>query len=227
MDVENKTNSCPHTQIDISKKREIISCDNLSFPWNQDPRGYFLVKIEEDLIKCDMETLDKTLGVKTEELTDTLKETSISDEAKVSDKAIIGPGVQIKGKSVIEDGVKLYRTIVDNSTIRKDSKVTRSVVINSQTGINANIISSAVINSSFGDNSNLECARMENSKVAENLLMSAYGELNSVTADKSCRIGSSVSNATVKSNLMSMHMAGTVNNIEVLSFLTKSLLFQS
>ena len=52
MDVENKTNSCPHTQIDISKEREIISCDNLSFPWNQDPRGYFLVKIEEDLIKC-------------------------------------------------------------------------------------------------------------------------------------------------------------------------------
>ncbi len=174
-------------------------------------------KNEEDLIKCDMETLDKTLGVKTEELTDTLKETSISDEAKVSDKAIIGPGVQIKGKSVIEDGVKLYRTIVDNSTIKKDSKVTRSVVINSQTGINANIVSSAVINSSFGDNSNLECARMENSKVAENLLMSAYGELNSVSAEKSCRIGSSVSNATVKSNLMSMHMAGTVNNIEVLS----------
>jgi len=51
--MENKqTLTCPFQKIDINNKRQIINCDKLSFPWNQDPNGYFLVKIKEDAIFC-------------------------------------------------------------------------------------------------------------------------------------------------------------------------------
>ncbi len=43
---------CPHSEIKINNKREIIYSDNLLFPWKQDPYGYFLVKIENSLICC-------------------------------------------------------------------------------------------------------------------------------------------------------------------------------
>ena len=43
---------CPIQEINIKEDRKIIKTDELSFPWNQDPNGYFLVKIENDFIKC-------------------------------------------------------------------------------------------------------------------------------------------------------------------------------
>jgi len=49
-----KTDSCPIQKIEINQEREIINCDQLSFPWNQDSNGYFLVKIdnENEIICC-------------------------------------------------------------------------------------------------------------------------------------------------------------------------------
>ena len=43
---------CPTNKINISEDRKIINCDNLEFPWKQDPNGYFLVKIENKEICC-------------------------------------------------------------------------------------------------------------------------------------------------------------------------------
>lgn len=43
---------CPIVPIDISKNREILDCDFLEFPWKRDPNGYFLVKIEGEIICC-------------------------------------------------------------------------------------------------------------------------------------------------------------------------------
>ena len=43
---------CPIHPIDISEDREIVNCDKIEFPWRQDPKGYFLVKIEDSMIKC-------------------------------------------------------------------------------------------------------------------------------------------------------------------------------
>lgn len=43
---------CPQHKIEISENRELVNCDNKTFPWKQDPNGYFLVKIEDGLIKC-------------------------------------------------------------------------------------------------------------------------------------------------------------------------------
>ncbi|RLI97543.1 MAG: hypothetical protein DRO99_02885 [Candidatus Aenigmatarchaeota archaeon] len=38
--------------IEIPEDREIVMCDEKEHPWNQDPNGYFLVKLENGLICC-------------------------------------------------------------------------------------------------------------------------------------------------------------------------------
>jgi len=43
---------CPYHKIKIPENREIVKTDKLKFPWKQDPRGYFLVKIKNDQIYC-------------------------------------------------------------------------------------------------------------------------------------------------------------------------------
>ena len=53
-----QTKNCPFQEIKFQQDREIIYSDNLTFPWNQDPKGYFLVKIEEDMLCCGFVTHD-------------------------------------------------------------------------------------------------------------------------------------------------------------------------
>mgnify|MGYP001617788204 CR=1 FL=1 len=43
---------CPEEPIKMSKERTIINADKQSYPWPSDPKGYFLVKIEDGLICC-------------------------------------------------------------------------------------------------------------------------------------------------------------------------------
>lgn len=43
--------NCPKFEIE-TKNREILYTDNLTFPWKQDPKGYFLVKIENEILCC-------------------------------------------------------------------------------------------------------------------------------------------------------------------------------
>ena len=43
---------CPFKPINIPDNRKIIDCDKLNFKWNQDNKGYFLVKIEKGKICC-------------------------------------------------------------------------------------------------------------------------------------------------------------------------------
>ncbi len=45
-------NKCPFHKIEIPENREIVETDKLKFSWKQDPKGYFLVKIEKDQICC-------------------------------------------------------------------------------------------------------------------------------------------------------------------------------
>lgn len=47
-----KENKCPFHPIDISEEREIVNTDSLEFPWTQDKNGYFLVKVEKEIICC-------------------------------------------------------------------------------------------------------------------------------------------------------------------------------
>ena len=43
---------CPEELVKIAKDRTIINVDKKNYPWPSDPKGYFLVKIENGLICC-------------------------------------------------------------------------------------------------------------------------------------------------------------------------------
>jgi hypothetical protein len=45
---------CPFHPIDIPDDREVVLCDSKEYPWKQDTRGYFLVRLDRDagLIEC-------------------------------------------------------------------------------------------------------------------------------------------------------------------------------
>jgi len=47
-----KLKKCPLHPVDIPEDREAIETDGLKFPWKQDPKGYFLVKIKDGQICC-------------------------------------------------------------------------------------------------------------------------------------------------------------------------------
>jgi len=49
---------CPCAPIEIPSDREIVDCNDLEFKWEQDPKGYFLVKIDNNIIQCGFCTTD-------------------------------------------------------------------------------------------------------------------------------------------------------------------------
>jgi len=56
-------NACPTQEIEIKQDRKIIHTDNLTFPWNQDPKGYFLVKIENNKMHCGFVTKNHKMQI--------------------------------------------------------------------------------------------------------------------------------------------------------------------
>ncbi|MFH1917043.1 MAG: hypothetical protein ABIJ21_07310 [Nanoarchaeota archaeon] len=43
---------CPFHPIDIPEDREIVNTDDKTYQWKMDPKGYFLVKIQDGNICC-------------------------------------------------------------------------------------------------------------------------------------------------------------------------------
>ncbi|MEK6898197.1 MAG: hypothetical protein AABX28_02455 [Nanoarchaeota archaeon] len=43
---------CPSSPIEISPRRKIIFTDGKKYPWHQNRKGYFLVKIENEVLCC-------------------------------------------------------------------------------------------------------------------------------------------------------------------------------
>ena len=50
--MKSKKQTCPTSPIKISQKRKIILTDGKKYPWRQDRKGYFLVKIQDGKIHC-------------------------------------------------------------------------------------------------------------------------------------------------------------------------------
>ena len=45
-------NKCPLHPIEVPEDREVIFSDGKEYPWKRDPKGYFLVKIENGMLCC-------------------------------------------------------------------------------------------------------------------------------------------------------------------------------
>lgn len=43
---------CPAHDITIPDDREVVDCDAKKYPWRQDPKGYFLVRLRGGKIEC-------------------------------------------------------------------------------------------------------------------------------------------------------------------------------
>ena len=171
---------------------------------------------ENDLLQCNQPPLEHSLGASEEELFSTLSDTTISNEASVSKNAFIGPGVQIKGKSVVGDNVWLYRTVVDNCKINKGAHITRCALHNSRIGEKTEVTSTSIKNSSIGNNSNISCGQIESSTISANAKINPFAKIHSTRIAKPCIIGTTIFGSEADSILMSYHMPGYVSGLKVL-----------
>ena len=170
---------------------------------------------EETLSACDMEPLPRTLGATDEELAPALGETTISEEATVSETATLGPGVQIRGASRVGDGAWLCNTVLDNGTVEAGARLTRSLVRSSQIGRGASVVSASVTESSVAAESSVTCARIASSTLAGVARVSPYGSIEDAQLGFPFIVGSCIRGARVDSTLMSYHMPGQVEGLIV------------
>ena len=52
MPIKNKNQFCPTFPIKVSSDCKVVFTDAKKFPWRQDKKGYFLVKIEGGFLHC-------------------------------------------------------------------------------------------------------------------------------------------------------------------------------
>ena len=170
---------------------------------------------EEALSACDMEPLNRSLGVKVEELAPILGDTTVSPEAIVSDTATIGPGVQILGASKVEDGAWLCHAVLDNATVEAGGRLTRSVARCSKIGRGASVLSSHVTNSFVAAQSSVTCARIAFSSLAGIARVSPYASIEYSKLSHPCIVGTTIRGSRVGSTFMSYHMPGQVEGLIV------------
>ena len=169
---------------------------------------------EEAMLAASHAPLSHRLGVDAAALGETLAEPSISSEAAVSPDAFVGPGVCIKGRSVVEAGARLWRSVIDNTSIGAGTLVMRSILEASEAGAGASVVSSDVRRTSVGAGSSIACAHVHRSRLPEHSIVSPFGDLLDVAATKPVIIGGAMSGADIRTALMSMHMAGKAEHLK-------------
>ncbi|HMB00804.1 MAG TPA: hypothetical protein VKS21_07440 [Spirochaetota bacterium] len=169
-----------------------------------------------DLLKCNQQPLQRETGIKKKLLAPTTRQTYISRQARISANAHIGPGVQIKGKSVIEDNVYLYRAIIDNSTIKKNCRVWRSVIKKSTVDKNTILKAVHMDKGKIGSDSKAVSAQILNSSISRRTTIYPFAKIFNSTLKHPSIIGSTLTNVIVNTIFMSYHMPGQVENLRVI-----------
>ncbi len=168
---------------------------------------------EESLVSCRMEALPRQLGVGADELG--MSGTSVDKTASVSPRAFVGPGVQIRGASVVADNAWLWHSVVEDSTVGAGTTVSRSRVSDSRVGDNTRVMSSAILDSELADRSSCTCARLSSAALKGQARVSPYAKVERSSLSDPCIIGSIISDTTVDSVFMSYHMPGQVDHLVV------------
>ncbi len=169
---------------------------------------------EDDLLRSPEPPLEHTLGVSRTELAPTLAPTYVGREAAVAADAFLGPGVQIRGSSVVEKGAWLYRALVENSRIGAGVRLERSVVSDSTIGASSHVTSSAIAASSVGAASTVTGARLRESRIAGNATISPFADIQATKADGAAILGGAMVGGAITTAFMSMHMAGQAHYVE-------------
>jgi len=170
---------------------------------------------EAALTACDMEPLPRALGATSEELAPTREETQIDARANVADTAAIGPGVQIRGASVVGGGARLCHAVVDDATVAPGARLVRSAVRNSTVARDAAVTSASVVDSTVAAGSSVTCARLVRATLGGVARVSPYALIEDSHLGFPCIVGSNIRRARVDSIFMSYHMPGQVDGLIV------------
>jgi hypothetical protein len=168
---------------------------------------------EDELVRCEMETLDRTLGAQERDLIATLAGPLVAPEATVAPSADIGPGTQVQGASIVEDGARLYRTLVRDATVHRDARLLRCSVVGSTVGKGVSAVSSVMHRATVADGSSLSAARIEDSSLDGVARVSPYASIRSTTLARPCIVGSNIVRSEIRTTFMSFHMPGQVSDL--------------
>ncbi|MBD3393247.1 MAG: hypothetical protein GF418_14075 [Chitinivibrionales bacterium] len=165
---------------------------------------------EDDLLRCEQAPLERRFGATAEELAPTRQEASVSPDATVSSTACIGPGVQIRGASVVGDGAWLYRTVVRNGTVGRNARLWRSHVYESTIGADSRAVNAAVVGSAVESRCTLRDCRVEMSSVAAQTAIAPYARVRNCRIGAGSDIGTGLSNCDIATIIVAKHMPGEV-----------------
>jgi carbonic anhydrase/acetyltransferase-like protein (isoleucine patch superfamily) len=170
---------------------------------------------EARMLACKRSSLPRTLGVTEPELAAATGETFVDSGAHVAKGAFVGPGVQIRGKSRVEEGAWLWRSVVDNSSVGCNSRVVRANLDHAQVGDDTSVVSSSLVRSSLAAESSMACARLCDATLGGKARVSPYASVTRSVIKHPCIVGSTIADAQVDSTFMSYHMPGQVEHLVV------------
>ncbi len=168
---------------------------------------------EDEIVSCSEEELEKQLGAWPRELAATLEETVVDPGARVAESAWVGPGVQVTGKSVVGENVKLYRTIVSDSTIEDGVSLQCSAVESST--IEKNVFGRRLFacGSRVGAGIEATGARLEGSEIASCSQIFPFTHVVNSAVRTPCIMGTTIRNSELDSFVMTYHMAGCMDHM--------------
>jgi acetyltransferase-like isoleucine patch superfamily enzyme len=142
--------------------------------------------------------------------------TTVHPEAKIAPGAMIAPGCRIGPGTVIEDGATVWRSALENCHVEANALVERSDLANSRVGNSTHVRSTRLVDSDLGDESSAEAALIERSRLASHATVSAFAVIRDVETEFGSILGSGCRHSRIRTNLMSMHLAGDMAHVEAL-----------
>jgi glutamine---fructose-6-phosphate transaminase (isomerizing) len=152
-----------------------------------------------------------------------IDETVVIKEGTADNPTIIGAGVVLTGKTVVEAGARLYRTIGQNTTFGESGNFSfvESVGTNGHTvtfAAGADFISSHFTadktNVVIGEGTRGDHATVKNSSVKSGTALFAYATLEDSEIGANCKIGAKVKGVNFGTGVTVQHVAARVYNTD-------------
>ncbi|MBN1588484.1 MAG: hypothetical protein JW888_03125, partial [Pirellulales bacterium] len=143
-------------------------------------------------------------------------DSQVAPGAQIAAGATIAPGCRIGPSAIVEADARIWRAILDNCHIEAGAVIQRSVIRDSHIGAGSTVRSCRIVDSRIGANSTAEAASVERSTLAARATVSPLTWLRDVETDFGAILGARCRSARIRTNFMSMHLAGDMAHVEAL-----------
>jgi len=138
--------------------------------------------------------------------------------AIIKERARIGPGTVVKGRTTVGRNTRLFRTILENTTVGHDSRLTHCQILGSneqicKIGNRVELTGCKIINSEISDHTSGVDAKVSNSKLAHHTNLAMFAAVDHVVSTRPMIIGGIMSDSRIDTPLMSMHAAGKIEGL--------------